>query len=77
MNKTLWQKIYSFFGFGSYCEFTDKEKYRIFQWNHANDQRRRASCSLHLEHSCIDSELRGDGEDGGNREIKQTGGNEK
>ena len=32
MNKTLWQKIYSFFGFWSYCEFTDKEKYRIFYW---------------------------------------------
>lgn len=32
MNKTLWQKIYSFFGFWSYCEFMDKKKYRIFYW---------------------------------------------
>lgn len=32
MNKTLWQKIYSFFGFWSYYAINNNGKYRIFYW---------------------------------------------
>lgn len=30
--KTLWQKIYSFFGFWSYIELTDEYDYKVFYW---------------------------------------------
>lgn len=32
MDKTLWQKIYSFFGLWSYYETSNKGKYEVFYW---------------------------------------------
>ena len=32
MKKTLWQKIYSFFGFWHYYETTPNGKYRVLYW---------------------------------------------
>ena len=33
MKKTLWQKIYSAFGFWKYTEVTDKGTYKVIYWN--------------------------------------------
>lgn len=32
MKKTLWQKIYSFFGFWHYYETTPNGRYRVLYW---------------------------------------------
>lgn len=32
MKKTLWQKIYSFFGFWHYYEITPDGRYRVLYW---------------------------------------------
>lgn len=32
MNRTLWQKIYSFFGFWKYNLITEKGTYKVIYW---------------------------------------------